>query len=82
MRKSVSYLMSLKAHVSDDQQELHELAEEMEGICFNIQNMTTEEIRCGCGLYDEIKELKDKRALFSKKLESLDKSVQTLREFF
>jgi hypothetical protein len=74
--------MSLKSHVSDDQQGLHELAEEMEEICFNIQSLTTEEIRCGCDLDDGIKHLKAKRALFNKKLKSLEESAETLRSFF
>jgi hypothetical protein len=82
MRKTVSYLMSLKAEVSDKQAELHQAGETLEEICFSISQCTTEEIRCGCGLKDMIRNLKDARADVTKQLKSLEEAVKTLREFF
>lgn len=84
MRKSVSFLMALKAEVLDDNIKLHELSEQLESDSFNIMNLTTEEIRADTGGYVKslLKDLKANKTAFNKQLKKLELSVKKLREFF
>ncbi len=76
------FLDDLRADVRDQQDCIYELSESFESICFELKNITTEEIRSGNTLVaDYIKEAKSIRILLGQEIKNLEKSLDLFTEF-
>ncbi len=76
------FLCDLQVDVHDQQEAVYELSESLENICFDIQNITTDEIRSGNTIIEDyIKEAKSIRILLGQEIKVLEKSIKLFTEF-
>ena len=81
-RKSVSYLTSLRTECRDSQEEMAELATDIEGLFCDIRNASSEELRNESQVDNQLKEVSNKLKELNKRLKQFKAERKRLQEFF
>ena len=83
MRKSVSYLTSLRLKLCEECEKLHELTEFLEHETFDLSNMSIDEIRTNVNYTDNVESrIEHYQIDIKKQLQVVHGAIFDLRKFF
>ena len=83
MRKSVSYLTSLRHELCNECEKLHELTEFLEHETFDLSNMSIDEIRTNVNYTDNVESrIEHYQIDIKKQLQVVHEAIVNLRKFF
>jgi len=82
MRKSVSYLTSIRHEVTDTAARAEIIATDLENLLLDMASKTPEQIRTDDDYFDTIKQAQQLHGDLGRQLKAHDKAVRDLKTFF